>query len=204
MHNNKSKSPPSVVSSIKMSPVVSQSQASLLALVVAVAVVVGGFLVVAKAQQAAGGPPPASGPAQSLSDLLNPQSRSLFSPQNLLSAVGSQGGGSPLANLMGGGPSKPKEEQTISEQFNSAYQQQQQNPLANAGQQAQDGIAAKLSEVAQGLKKIAENNPNLVPDVKQLFSQVTGKATGSQQASANLNPMAPSFNAGQQGSVSAN
>lgn len=50
---------------------------------------------------------------------------------------------------------------------------------ATAARQAQGGIQSALTEMGQGLMKMASNNPNLLPDIKNLYQSVSTKLSSA-------------------------
>lgn len=91
----------------------------------------------------------------------------------------------------------------------SGAQQTNQEVAAVASQNAQGGIQAALSEIGQGLQRIAANNPSLLPDVKSLYQSVStklssasssaGQAAEAAAAAAPTNlQMAPAKSGGEQ------
>lgn len=76
-------------------------------------------------------------------------------------------------------------------------QQAVQQGLA-AAQNTQTGLQAALSEMIQGVQRIALNNPMLLPEVKNLFQSVSSRlsSTANQQA-PNNNQIVPAKNADQ-------
>lgn len=71
------------------------------------------------------------------------------------------------------------------ESGNKLASETQQNALqaqqvgTNAAQETQKGFVSALAEIGRGLKQISQNNPSLVPDVKNLFSSVSSKLNTS-------------------------
>lgn len=73
------------------------------------------------------------------------------------------------------------------QQASLSQMDQANQQTAIAAKQAESGFKAALSEIGQGLQKIAANNPSLVPDVKNLYESVSSKlsvASNPQQAQA--------------------
>lgn len=66
-------------------------------------------------------------------------------------------------------------------------------------QNAQSGLTAALSEMVQGVQRIAMNNPMLLPEVKNLFQSVSSRlsSTSNQQQAFNNNQIVPAKNADQ-------
>lgn len=58
-------------------------------------------------------------------------------------------------------------------------QQEAANQSASAVQSAQTGLQAALTEMVQGIQKLAATNPNLLPEVKSLYSNVSSKLSSS-------------------------
>lgn len=79
--------------------------------------------------------------------------------------------------------------------------QQAQQQTAQAAQSAQGGIQAALTEIGQGLQRIATNNPSLLPDVKNLYQSVSSKlstaSTSVVQAAPTSSAIMPATNSEQ-------
>lgn len=50
---------------------------------------------------------------------------------------------------------------------------------ASAAKSAQGGIQSALTEIGQGLQNMARNNPNLLPDIKNLYQSVSAKLSSA-------------------------
>lgn len=160
--------------------------------------------------EAASSPSTGSGVMKYISDL-GQQAQQAQAISQFLQAAGASGSQGPS-----GGPSGPSGSQSSggtqvaqvltqltdliksTQNRNARLVESSQRSLEATGQQtmdaaksAQSGFQAAISEMTQGLQKLAANNPNLVPDIKSLYQSVSSKLSptaSSAQASAAIAP----------------
>lgn len=118
-----------------------------------------------------------------------------------LEQAGSNGGsgGASATQLISQLSDLMRSSQTRNNQLLSGAQQDGQQMAqqgVTATQSTQKGLQAALTEMIQGVQKIAMNNPMLLPEVKNLFQSVSSRLSSATPGS-NSNQITPAKNADQ-------